>query len=75
MLVTDKLSNDDGLLTFVEEHRCSKHNAVVTEYKETPYLWHRRLKHANFDVLDAVQETSDGCQCVSSRLLSRQERD
>jgi hypothetical protein len=55
MLVTAKVSKNDGLLTFVAEHSCPKHNALVAGTKERPYLWHRRLKHASFDVLAQMQ--------------------
>jgi transposase InsO family protein len=55
MLVTAKVSKNDGLLTFVAEHSCSKHKALVAGTMESPYLWHRRPKHASFDVLAQMQ--------------------
>jgi hypothetical protein len=76
MLVTAKVSKNDGLLTFVAEHNIPMRSVLVTEAKESPQLWHRCLNHANFDVLanfpggqDAVQGES-----VGRRVSNRQER-
>jgi hypothetical protein len=55
MLVSAKVSKNDGLLTFVAEHNFPMRSALVTEAKESPQLWHRRLNHANVDVLARMQ--------------------
>jgi hypothetical protein len=55
VLIKATVSRHDRLLTFVAEHDCLLHCATMVQLKETPQLWHRRLKHAHFDVLTRMQ--------------------
>jgi hypothetical protein len=57
-LVTASVSVSDGLLTFYAEHPCLSSSATVVDMRmrETPQLWHRRLKHAHVDVLARMQK-------------------